>query len=225
MDTLICVGIDPASSRRSLELADFFDGVYATVGMHPHTASDLKGTARAEISQLLSHPKVVAAGETGLDFFRMLSPRTDQETSLRFHAALARESGKPLVVHVRDAWSDVLRILEEESGERVVLHCSSGDPALARECAARGYFVSFAGNVTYPKNEHLREAAAAVLLDRLLVETDSPFLSPQPLRGRDNTPSNVRLVIEEVARVRGEPPEAVSEATRSNARAAFRGLE
>jgi TatD DNase family protein len=138
--------------------------------------------------------------------------------------ALGRESGLPLVVHVREAWDDVLRVLREGSAERVVLHCFSGDAAVARECAARGYFLSFAANITYPNNVHLREAAAAVPLDRLLTETDSPFLSPQKQRGTDNSPSNVIAVIGAIAEARGEAFDDVFEATERNAFAAFPAL-
>ena len=144
--------------------------------------------------------------------------------SLAVHVALANECGKPLVVHVRDAWPDVLRALDEGSAEHVVIHCFSGDAAIARECAQRGYWVSFAGNVTYPKNEHLRQAARAIDLDRILVETDSPFLAPQKLRGSDNEPANVLLTIAEVARVRDEDLDVVAEATSRNADAAFPGI-
>ncbi len=221
VDTLVCVGIDPQSSRRSVELAESLRGVFATAGMHPHTASDLDARAGAEIEELLANPQVVGVGETGLDFYRMLSPQEDQERAFRVHIALSRESGKPLVVHVRDAWPAVLQLLDEGSAERVVLHCFSGDVDVARECAARGYYLSFAGNITYPKNQHLRDAAAVVPSNRLLVETDSPFLAPQSLRGRDNTPANVALVIEELARVRVEAIDVVREATSTNAEAAF----
>jgi TatD DNase family protein len=224
VDRLICVGVDPETSRRSLELADGIEGVFATAGMHPHDAKDLDGSAGARIEELLHDPRVVAVGECGLDFFRMLSPRQDQERALRTHVALSNETGKPLVVHVRDAWPEVLRLLDETSAERVVIHCFSGDTEVARECAARGYYVSFAGNLTYPKSEHLRSAAMVVPLDRLLVETDSPFLAPQKLRGRDNEPANVTYTIEEVARVRGDDERVITEATAANARAAFPGL-
>jgi TatD DNase family protein len=224
VETLVCVGIDPGSSRRSLELAESFRGVFATAGMHPHEASAFDTRAGAEIEELLGNPLVVGVGECGLDFFRMRSPREDQERVLRTHVGLARESGLPLVVHVRDAWPDILRVLDEGSAEHVVLHCFSGDAETARACADRGWFLSFAGNVTYPKNAHLREAAAAVPLDRILVETDSPFLAPQRLRGRDNVPANVIDVIEEIASARGEPVENVRAATAENARRAFPGL-
>jgi len=221
VSTAICAGIDPETSRRSLELAESFRGVFATAGMHPHTASEMDRAAGNTIEELLENPHVVAVGETGLDFYRRLSPAPEQEKSLRFHASLARETGKAMVVHVRDAWARALRILEEEAPPRVVLHCFSGDAATAAESAARGYFLSFAGPVTYPKNEHLRAAAAATPEDQLLVETDSPYLAPQALRGRDNTPANVGFVIEEVARARGETPDRVAETTSSNARAVF----
>ena len=225
VDTLVCVGIDPGSSRRSIELATSFPGVAATAGMHPHDASAFDAAAAAEIESLLSNPLVVAVGECGLDFFRMRSPRPDQERALRAQVALAKANDLPLVIHVRDAWPEILRVLDEGSAERVVLHCFSGDAEIALGCAERGWFLSFAGNVTYPKNEHLREAAAAVPLERVLVETDSPFLAPQRLRGRDNAPSNVVDVIEAVALARDESVEIVRETTAENARIAFPRLE
>ncbi len=218
---LICVGIDPATSRRSRELADALPGVFATAGIHPHDATALDAAAGAMIEELAQDARVVAVGETGLDHYRMLSPHEDQERAFRAHCVLARETGKPLVVHIRDAWADALRILEEEAAERVVLHCFSGDAAAAREAAARGYHCSFAGNVTYPRNAALREAAAAVPDDLVLVETDSPFLTPQRLRGRPNAPQNLGEVVAAVAAARGEEPGGVAERTGANARTAF----
>jgi TatD DNase family protein len=178
-------------------------------------------TAGAEIEELLANPRTVAVGETGLDFYRMLSPRVDQEANLRLHVAIAREAGLALVVHVRDAWPEILRLLHEGSAERVVIHCFSGDATIARECVARGYHLSFAANITYPKNQGLREAVAVAPLERILVETDSPYLAPQRVRGRDNAPANVVAAIEEIARVRGESFEIVRDATGANARRAF----
>ena len=218
---LVCVGIDPESSRRSRELADALPGVFATAGVHPHTASEFDATAGAAIEELAHDARVVAIGETGLDHHRMLSPKEDQERVFRAHCSLSRESGKPLVVHTRDAWPDVLRILEDEQAEAVVLHCFSGDAGAAREAAARGYFCSFAGNVTYPKNAHLLQAAAEVPSELLLAETDSPFLAPQPLRGTDNQPGNVRLVVDALAEARGAEPAEVAELTVRNAKRAF----
>ncbi|MBI4261253.1 MAG: TatD family hydrolase [Actinobacteria bacterium] len=221
---LVCVGIDAESSLRSAELAESFRGVFATAGVHPHTASSFDAAAGNAIEELLSNPQVVAVGETGIDRYRMLSPVEDQERALRVHAALSRETGKPLVVHCRDAWPDVIRVLDDERADRVVLHCFSGDARTALACAERGWFLSFAGNVTYPANGHLREAAAAAPAERILVETDSPFLAPQGLRGRDNEPANVLFVVDAVAAARGESRDAVLGTTARNAMAAFPGL-
>jgi TatD DNase family protein len=218
---LICVGIDAESSRRSRELADALPGVFATAGIHPHDAKGFDARAGATIEELAHDARVVAVGETGLDHYRMLSPPEDQERAFRAHCVLARETGKPLVVHVRDAWADVLRILEDEAAERVVLHCFSGDADAVREAVARRYHCSFAGNVTYPKNADLRQAAAEVPAELLLVETDSPFLAPQRLRGRPNSPANLPEVVAAVAEARGEEPAEVAARTAANAREAF----
>jgi TatD DNase family protein len=224
VDRLLCVGVDPATSARSLELADSIAGVFATAGMHPHDAELFDDAAGARIEELLHDPRIVAVGECGLDFFRMRSSKEDQVRALKVHIALSNESGKPMVVHVRDAWPEVLRVLDEGSAERVVIHCFSGDATIARECAERGYWISFAGNLTYPKNEHLRQAARVVDIDRILVETDSPFLAPQTLRGADNEPANIAYTVAEVARVRDQDAGMIVEATSRNADAAFPGL-
>jgi TatD DNase family protein len=224
VDRMICVGVDVETSRRSLEIADSIEGVFATAGVHPHDASSFDATASARIEELLHDPRVVAVGECGLDWFRMLSPREDQIRTFRTHIALSNEIGKPLVVHVRDAWEDVLGILDEAAAERVVIHCFSGDAQIARLCGERGYWISFAGNVTYPKNEHLRRAAVATPKDRLLVETDAPFLAPQPLRGRDNAPGNVLHTLASLSEIRVEPLDRLVEATAGNAGVAFSTL-
>jgi TatD DNase family protein len=221
---IVCVGIDPETSARARELADSLPGVFATAGMHPHDAATFDGRASARIEELLHDPRVVAVGECGLDYYRMRSPRADQLRVLEAHAALSREVGKPLVVHVRDAWDDVLATLERAGAERVVIHCFSGDAALARECATRGYYLSFAGNVTYPKNGPLREAARAVPSDRLLVETDAPFLAPQAVRGRENEPAHLPLTLAALARALGTDADDLARTTASNAFRAFPGL-
>lgn len=219
--TVVCPGIDAETSRRALELAETLPGVFATAGMHPHDASRLDAREGAEIEELLSNPRVLAVGECGLDFHRMRSPREYQERAFRTQVALAAEAGLPLVVHVRDAWEPILRLLDEGSAERVVLHCFTGDVEIARSCADRGWYLSFAGNLTYPRNEHIREAAAAIPFDRLLVETDSPFLAPQRIRGEDNEPANVVDVIDAIAKLRGQPVEKVRATTARNAANAF----
>lgn len=218
---LVCVGVDRESSERSRDLAESIAGVFATAGVHPHTASDLDAETGTAIEALLADPRVVGVGETGLDGYRALSPMADQDRALRLHCALARETGKALVVHVREAWPEAMRILAEERAERVILHCFSGGPAEAKEAADRGYWCSFAGPVTYPKNDPLRMAAAEIPEDRLLVETDSPYLPPQPLRGKENHPANVAAVIEALADARGQTPEVMAALTASNARTAF----
>jgi TatD DNase family protein len=224
VDRLICVGIDAVTSEASRELADSLPGVFATAGVHPHDASTFDLASSRKIEELLLDPRVIGVGECGLDYFRMRSPVADQRRTLEAHVELSNASGKPMVVHVRDAWPDVLEILETRDAARVVIHCFSGDADIARECARRGYWMSFAGNVTYPKNAHLREAAAIVQEDRLLVETDAPFLSPQALRGRENEPANVVLTLEEPARVRGVAAPALVDSSARNARSAFPGL-
>ena len=221
VERVVCPGIDLDSSRRAIELAESLEGVFATAGTHPHDASRFDLESAARTADLLALERVVAVGECGLDFFRMRSPREDQIRALRVHARLAREARLPMVVHVRDAWEDVLRVLDEGDVLDVVLHCFTGDVATARACASRGWYLSFAGNVTYPRNANIRDAAAAIPLDRLLVETDSPFLAPQRLRGRENAPVNVVDVIETVATARDEAVEDVRAATLANAFAAF----
>jgi TatD DNase family protein len=218
---LISVGIDPDTSRRSAELAESFRGVFATAGMHPHTASELDRRAGAVIEELLANPMVVAVGETGLDYYRRFSDPEDQRRAFRTHIALSRETGKPLVVHVRDAWDDALAILRDERADRVVLHCFSGGDAAAREAEARGYYVSFAGNLTYPKADGLRAAASSLSEDRLLAETDSPFLPPQVSRGTPNVPSNVMAVLGAMAEARGLNLDRMVRVTEQNALRAF----
>jgi len=219
--TVVCVGIDPDSSRRSAELAESFRGVFATAGVHPHTASAFDRRAGTLIEELLANPMVVAVGETGLDLYRRLSSPEDQQRAFRTHIALSRETGKPLVVHVRDAWEDSLAILEQERAERVVLHCFSGKEQVAMEAQARGYFVSFAGNLTYPKAYHLRRSASLIDPARLLAETDSPFLAPQAVRGTSNSPSNLIHVLSQLAETRGEAQESIVQSTSEAAVTAF----
>lgn len=221
---MICVGIDPGSSRRSLELAESFKGVFATAGMHPHTASAFDRAAGAVIEELLADPQVVGVGETGLDYYRTLSPVEDQQRAFRSHIALSRESGKPLVVHVRDAWEDAMRILAEDVAERVVLHCFSGDAQLADEAGKRGYVLSFSANVTYPNATRIRDAAAIAPDGQIVTETDSPFLPPQTQRGQPNHPSNVLAVARALAETRGVDLEQMVASTASAALLAFPSL-
>lgn len=224
VESFVCVGVDPDSNRRCLEYARSYQGVVATAGLHPHDASSLNPQVRVSVESMLSDSLVVGVGEAGLDYYRMHSPVEDQEAAFRWQLGLSAESAKPIVVHIRDAWERGLELMAEAPGANIVLHCFSGDVRIAAECAARGYFVSFAGPITYPKNTHLRDAAAVVPLEQLLTETDSPYLSPQSSRGKENNPANVAAVVEALASVRDETLELIARGVAGNASRAFPGL-
>ncbi len=215
---IAAVGIDLASSRLAVELAHAHDMVKAIVGVHPHDASLVDDEAIRELRALAGDGEVVGIGETGLDFYRNLSPRDAQEASFRLHLELARELGKPVVVHDREAHDETMSILAEYApfDAGLVLHCFSGDVALARDCVAMGGYVSIAGPVTFNNAGVLREVAAAVPADRLLVETDAPFLTPHPFRGKPNTPARVALTAQKVAELRGMTLEELGEVTTLN---------
>lgn len=201
---LITVGVDVASSRWSAAAARAHDGLYAAVAIHPNESQDLDAAALAEISRLARLPAVRAVGETGLDYYRDTATPTAQQAAFRAHIAIAKQVGKPLVIHDREAHEDVLAILAEEGPpDRVIFHCFSGDAAFARRCADRGYLLSFAGTLTFRSAGALREAAAAVPRELLLVETDAPFLAPTPHRGRPNAPYLVPLTVRALAEVTG----------------------
>lgn len=209
--TLIQIGIDVPSSQWAAKVAAAHPAIWATVAIHPNEAprtADLDA-ALAEIEALAGRPEVRGVGETGLDHFRTEGPDAwaRQEESFRRHIDIAKRHGKTLVIHDRDAHSDVLSVLESEGApERVVFHCYSGDESMARTCADRGYVMSFAGNVTYKANQHLRDALAIAPADLLMVETDAPFLTPLPYRGRPNAPYLIPLTVRAMAQVRGDDP-------------------
>lgn len=207
VDRLVQVGVDVESSRWSVALAQRHDAVLATVALHPNDAprlSDLDEALR-EIEALAGDSRVRGIGETGLDFYRTGEDgRAGQERSFRAHIAIAKRFGKALVIHDRDAHADVLRVLDEEGApDQVVMHCFSGDAAFATECVKRGFTLSFAGTVTFNNAAPLREAAALTPLDQLLVETDSPYLTAMPYRGRPNGSYLVPLTVRALAEVTG----------------------
>jgi len=219
------VGVGPERSRVSVEMSRARPGVFATAGIHPHDASALDEEGRRAIEELVRSGDCVGVGECGLDFFRNHSTRGDQERVFRWQVGLARECDLPLVVHCRDAYPDLFRILEDENpggGVRGIMHCFSGGPEEARRSLDLGFFVSFSGVVTYPNAPATREAAKSVPLDRTLVETDCPFLAPQPVRGRRNEPAFVVHTAEALAKVHGVKLDVVGEATTAAAREAFR---
>lgn len=213
-----CVGSDLESSGRCLEFARAHAGAYAAAGVHPHEAQAAPPDYLAALRALLREEKNVALGEIGLDYYYDLSPRETQKRVLAEQVALALEMDKPVIFHIRDAHGDMVDFFRACSRlPEGVIHCFSGSPEIAREYVKMGFYISFAGPLTFKKAPHLWEAAHAVPLERLLVETDSPYLSPEPLRGRRNEPANVVRVLEKLAALRGLSPEEMAEITWENA--------
>ncbi len=201
---IVTVGVDLPSSQWCAQRASEYDDVWATVAVHPNEAHAADDHTLGEIARLAAQPQVRAVGETGLDYYRDWADRADQQRSFRAHIDIAKRAGKALVVHNREAHADVLRVLAEEGPpERVVMHCFSGDADMAKACAGAGYFMSFAGNVTFKNASDLREAAAVVPAELLLVETDAPFLTPVPHRGKVNAPQLVPLTVRALADTKG----------------------
>ncbi len=219
---ILAIGMDGASTRAALEAAEEFPGVRAAVGRHPNLATGFDEADLEELRALAAHPCCVAIGETGLDHYRDGAPHADQTCAFHAQIALAHELGKPLVIHTRAAEQETLAALAERGdGLRVLMHCFSM-PARLDECLARGYWISFAGNLTYPKATALQEAARAVPDDRLLVETDAPYLSPQAVRGEPNVPANVVHTARFLAELRGVTYEALEATLERNAAEVFR---
>jgi TatD DNase family protein len=219
VDRVIAVATRIAGAHDVLALAERHAGVYACLGIHPHNANEPDALRVDELRELLAHERAVAVGETGLDYFREYAPHDDQRRLFEEQVALARELGKPVVIHTRHAEADTLATLLRTGGT-VILHCFSS-PALLEPALEHGWYVSFAGNVTYPKAPELREAARRVSRDRILAETDSPYLAPQPVRGRRNEPANVIHTLATLAEVRGEDEVELAEQIDANATAAF----
>jgi TatD DNase family protein len=221
VERIITIGTTLDSCRAMLAFAEGQDGVFVSLGLHPHEAATAGSAEVDELAALLEHPKAVAVGETGLDHFRDYAPHDRQLDLFRAQAQLAVGAGKPIVVHTRAADEETLAVLTAlPEGARVVLHCFSSlrllGPALER-----GWYCSFAGNVTYPKATELRTAAARVPGDRILAETDSPYLSPQPVRGQPNEPANVVHTLATIAEARGQDRQELERLIDANATAAF----
>jgi TatD DNase family protein len=200
-------------------IAEAHEEVFCSVGTHPHHAAEEPDVTKEELVALARHPKVVAIGEAGLDYHYDHSPRADQEKGFRIHIAAARATGLPLVIHAREADADIARILEEETAKGAfpfVSHCFTSGPELARQGVALGGYVSFSGVLTFKNSGALREIAQQVPLDRLLVETDAPYLAPEPLRGRTNEPANVVHTAARLAEVRGLSASEIAQATTEN---------
>ena len=214
---IVSIGAGIESCRATLAIADAHEAVYAAVGIDPHNAAGADDVDA--LRRFIAHRRVVAVGETGLDYHYGAETKGDQRSLFRDQLELAAEAGKPVVIHCREAAADTAEALAQFDGT-VVLHCFS-EPALLPAALERGYFVSFAGNVTYPTAVELREAAARVPPDRLLVESDSPYLAPQPRRGRPNEPANIVHTVAALAQARGEDAGETARRTAENARTAF----
>jgi TatD DNase family protein len=209
---MLTVGIDADTSQEAIAAAEAHSEVLACVGRHPNGAAGFDGTSAAEIEQLASHPRVAAVGETGLDYYRDRAPRDEQRWAFEAQIEIARRCGRPLVIHVRDgerstegdALTEVFETLRSRAaGVTVILHCFSAPPERVDEAAEHGWLCSFAGNLTYPRASALREASRLVPDELLLVETDAPFLAPQPMRGKPNRPANVVATARALAELRG----------------------
>lgn len=220
VEFIINVGTSVERSKESVELAKKHESIYATIGVHPHEAGKVKEDDYRILESLAENGKVVAIGETGLDYYRNLTPKDKQKKSFRRLVALAKKLKLPLMVHNREADEDTLSILKEEKAKEIggILHCFSGSRALAQECLELGFHISVAGQITYPNAKSLREVVKGLPTDRLLIETDSPFLAPQPQRGKRNEPAFVRYVAEELARLHRLSLEDISRITTLNAK-------
>jgi TatD DNase family protein len=216
---ILTVGTTPAGCRRALELADRFDDVFAILGIHPHEAGTTTEADVAEVRELLAHPRAVAVGETGLDWFRDYAPPEAQKRLFAQQLSVAAETQKPVVIHTRAADADTLAALADFGG-RVVLHCFSS-PHLLEPALERGWYVSFAGNATFPKAVDLRLAATQVSVDRILAETDCPYLAPQPVRGQRNEPAFVVHTVAALAQARGEDAAELAAQIERNAAQCF----
>lgn len=219
---MVTVGDTMESSRWCADTAAQFPDVYAAVAVHPNETADFTDVDAEELAALAALPQVRAVGETGLDYYWGRVASDVQQAAFRRHIEIAKQVGKALVIHDRDAHDDVLRVLEsEEAPERTVFHCFSGDVSMSRYCVDRGYFLSFSGTVTFKNAAATREAASVVPLELLLVETDAPFLTPAPYRGRPNAPYLVPLTVRALAEVKGVDEDELAAATAANAALVF----
>ena len=222
LDFLVVIGEDAPNARAAIQLTR--ERVFAAVGFHPYHASRVDDAALEELRRMLRHPRVKAIGEMGLDYYNEFSPRPAQAAAFRKQLDLACELDVPVVIHNREADADLLAVLQPYAGDLAggILHCFGSDAAFAERCVELGFYISFAGNVTFPKAGKLRAAAAAVPLDRLLLETDAPYLAPQPKRGRRCEPHYVCYTAEVLAQIKGVSVEELGRRTSENAREVYR---
>jgi TatD DNase family protein len=221
---IFTIGTEQEDWNRAVEIAETYASVYAVLGIHPHNAKEIDDQTYVTLRELCKHRKVKACGEMGLDFFRNLSPRDVQLKRFQEQINLAKEIGLPIVVHDREAHRETLEVLKSEGAEKCggIIHCFSGDYEMARRCIDMGFYISLPGSLTYKNADRFREIVRRLPLESLLVETDAPFLTPVPLRGKRNEPAYVRYTAEKLAEVKEIPFEKVAEATTENALSAYR---
>ncbi len=213
IEYMINIGVDEKTCIESIKLAEKFDKIYASVGFHPHDATDFNAEF---IRNKAKHSKVIAIGEIGLDYYRNLSPKNVQKKVFEQQVIIALELGLPIIVHDRDAHEDCYEILNMNNAKDVVFHCFSGDEVFAQKVIEKGWFISFTGTITY-KNSKLENIIRLVPENKFFIETDSPYLSPHPHRGKRNSPLNLQYVIEKISEIRGITPKKVAELTYDNA--------
>jgi len=223
VDTLVAIGTGggPSDLEVATRLADRYAGMYATVGVHPHDAAKAAPETFDRLRELLSHPKVLAVGEIGLDYHYDFSPRETQREVFARQLAIARDARKPVVIHTREAWADTMDLLREAHAGRGIVHCFSGGPEEAEQVLQMGFHISFSGVVTFPKALDIQAAARMVPPDRLLIETDAPYLAPVPNRGKRNEPAFVLENARKLAELRGVAVEEIAAVTTTNFRVLF----
>jgi TatD DNase family protein len=223
VELIITVGTNLQTSSKAVEIADTFENVYAAVGFHPHDVKSIRDGDYEEIKKLASHNKVVAYGEIGLDFYKNLSPKELQIKRMREQIQIARELKLPIIIHDRDAHREILQILREEKGwiNGGVIHCFSGDQLMAKKCMDMGLYLSIPGTITFNKASRLKNLILCLGLERILIETDCPFLAPVPFRGKRNEPAYVRYVAEKIAKLKKMEVEEVAHTTTQNVKELF----
>jgi TatD DNase family protein len=223
VSNIVVVGFDTLTIKRAIELAEAHDYIYACVGWHPVDAIDMTDDDLKWIEELANHPKVVAIGEMGLDYHWDKSPHDIQKDVFRKQIRLAKKVKLPIVIHNRDATADIVEILKEEGAAEVggIMHCFSGSVEIAKECLEMNFYISLGGPVTFKNAKKPKEVALEIPLDRLLIETDCPYLTPHPYRGQRNEPSYVKLVAEQIAEIKGVTFEEIARATSDNAKKLF----
>jgi TatD DNase family protein len=224
VDKLLCVCIDLESLSNITSIAVNHNNIYISVGVHPNS-QDVTDPSTEQLIELAQHPKVIAIGETGLDYFRTKKSDSEwQRERFRRHIAAAKQTGKPLIIHMRDATEDTLRIMKEEGADEIggVMHCFAENWEVAQQALALNFYISFSGIVTFNSAKDLKEVAKIMPMDKMLVETDSPYLAPVPFRGKPNEPAYVRYVAEQIAELRGMPYEEVATITTQNFNTLFK---